>query len=120
MKDNILAPADPKPKGFPFVTVIATSITLFAFLGLTALVYRSPNYLGESKGEPKIDPAAKLDEVRSKNQAALDGQPGSGAKMSVSEATDRLLGKLKSEKDKLPFPTPEPTVVPVPETKAKK
>jgi hypothetical protein len=83
------------------------------------LAYRSPNYLGETKTEPKIDPATKLDEVRSKNQATLEGKPESGGKMSLSEATDRLLATLKSEKDKLPFPTPEPAVPP-PETKAKK
>jgi hypothetical protein len=108
-------PSDPKPKGFPFVTVIATLITLFAFLGLTVLAYRSPNYLGETKTEPKIDPATRLEDVREKNQAVLDGK--SGGKISVSEATDRLLLKLKSEKDKLPFPTPEP---PVSEPKGKK
>ncbi|HEV3384730.1 MAG TPA: hypothetical protein VG097_07935 [Gemmata sp.] len=113
-------PADPKPKGFPFITVLATLITLFAFLGFTVLAYRSPNYLGETKSEPKLDPATRLEEVREKNRAVLDGKPESGGKMSVSEATDRLLFKLKSEKDKLPFPTPEPPVVPVPETKAKK
>jgi hypothetical protein len=120
MTDSTETPNEPKPKGFPFITVIATLITLFAFLGLTVLAYRSPNYLGETKTEPKTDPAAKLEEVRSKNQAALEGQPGGGHKMSVSEATDRLLGTLKSEKDKLPFPTPEPPVQPVPEAKTKK
>jgi hypothetical protein len=120
MTNHTETPADPKPKGFPFVTVIATLITLFAFLGLTVLAYRSPNYLGETKSEPKADPAAKLDELRERNQAVLDGKPGSSGKMSVSEANDRLLLKLKSEKDKLPFPTPEPPVLPVLETKAKK
>jgi hypothetical protein len=111
---------EPKPKAFPFVTVFATLIGLFAFLGLTVWVYRSPNFLGETKSEPKVDPATKLEEVRERNQAVLDGKPGSGGKMSVSEATDRLLGTLKSEKDKMPFPTPEPPVQPAQETKAKK
>jgi hypothetical protein len=83
------------------------------------LVYRSPNYLGETKTEPKVDPATKLDEVREKNQAVLDGKPGSGGRMSVSEATERLLDKLKSEKDTMPFPAPEPPVQPLPD-KAKK
>jgi hypothetical protein len=109
-----------KPKSFPFVTVLATLITLFAFLGLSVLVYRSPNYLGEPKVEPKTDPATKLEEVRERNQAVLDGKPGSGGKMSVTEATDRLLGNLKSEKDTLPFPTPEPAIPPMPEPKTKK
>ena len=108
---------EPKPKGFPFITVIATLITLFAFLGLSVLVYRSPNYLGEPKVEPKTDPAAKLEDIREKNQAVLEGRPGSGAKMSVPEATDKLLGKLKSEKDTLPFPAPEPPAPPEPKAK---
>ncbi len=120
MTNSEQTPPDPKPRAFPFVIVLATLIALFAFLGLTVWVYRSPNYLGETKAEPKVDPAAKLDEVRERNQAVLDGKPGSGGKLSVSEATDRLLGKLKSEKDKLPFPTPEPPVQPTQETKAKK
>ena len=106
-----------KPKGFPFITALATLVTLFAFLGLMVLAYRSPNYLGDTKVEPKVDPAAKLDEVRARNQAALDGNPGSGAKMSVSAATAELLGKLKSEKDTLPFPTEPP---PQPAAEAKK
>jgi hypothetical protein len=109
-----------KPKGFPIITVIATLITLFAFLGFTVLAYRSPNYLGETKSEPKLDPATRLEEVREKNRAVLDGKPEGGGKMSVPEATDRLLFKLKNEKDKLPFPTPEPPAPPVIETKAKK
>lgn len=111
---------EPEPRGFPFITVIATLITLFAFLGLMILAYNSPNYLGDTKVEPKIDPATKLEEVRARNQAVLDAQPGSGAKMPVSEATARLLSTLKSEKDTLPFPMPEPPAPPMPEQKQKK
>jgi hypothetical protein len=107
-------------KGFPYITVVATLITLFAFLGLVVLAYNSPNYLGDTKVEPKIDPAVRLEEVRAKNQAALEGAAGSGGKMPVSEATARLLGTLKSDKDTLPFPTPEPPAPPpVPAPKAK-
>lgn len=111
---------EPETRGFPFITVIATLLTLFAFLGLMILAYNSPNYLGETKVEPKIDPAAKLNDVRARNQAVLDGNPGSGGKMSASEATSRLLTTLKSEKDTLPFPMPEPPVPPAPEPKTKK
>lgn len=117
MTDSNQGLDDTKPKPFPFITVLATLVTLFAFLGLMVLAYNSPNYLGETKVEPKVDPAAKLDEVRARNQAALDGNSGSGAKMSVSAATSELLGKLKSEKDTLPFPKPEPPAQPVPEPK---
>ena len=111
---------DAEQRPFPFVTAIATLVTLFAFLGLAVLAYRSPNYLGETKIEPKADPALKLEDVREKNRAVLDGKPGSGAKMSVSEATSKLLGTLKSEKDTMPFPTPEPPMAPAPEPKTKK
>ena len=119
MPDDSPPTTDPKPSSFPFVTVLVTLIVLFAFLGLSILAYRSPNYLGEPKHEPATDPAAKLEELRVKNQAVLEGRPGSGAKMSVPEATSQLLGKLKSEKETLPFPTPEPPVPPAPEPKKK-
>lgn len=99
-------------KRFPYVTVVATLLALLAFLGLSLWMYRAPNYLGEPRSEPKADPAEKLKNIREKNQAALEGK--SGGAMSVSEATDRLLRDLKSDKDRLPFPTQEP---PVPETK---
>src|SRR5262249_22491357 len=109
MADPSTNPAEElEAKGFPFITVGASLLTFFAFLGLMVLAYNSPNYLeskGEQKTEPKADPATKLEEIRSRNQAVLDG---SGAKMSVGAATGELLGKLKSEKDRLPFPIPEP------------
>ncbi len=106
-------PAAPEPGGFPFVTVALSFATFFVFVGLLALAYNSPNYLTETKPEPRADPAVKLEELRAKNQAILDGSPGSGAKMSVGAATAELLGKLKTEKDRLPFPVAEP-VLPAP------
>lgn len=102
-------PTAPEARGFPVLTVAASLATLFVFLGLVVLAYNSPNYLGEAKTEPKADPAAKLAEVRAKNQALLDGN---GAKASVAAATAELLGKLKTEKDRLPFPAPEPVAPP--------
>ena len=114
--------SEPQARGFPFVTVLATLATLFLFVGLMVIAYRSPNYLAEPAkpaGEPKPDPAAKLAEVRAKNQAILDGNPATGTKMSVRHATAELLGKLKSEKDTLPFPMPEPPQPPAPEPKKK-
>jgi hypothetical protein len=113
---------DAEPRGFPFVTVLATLATLFLFVGLMVIAYRSPNYLAEPvkpEGEPKTDPATKLAEVRAKNQAILDGDPATGTKLSVRHATTELLGKLKSEKDTLPFPMPEPVQPPAPEPKKK-
>src|SRR5262245_49355058 len=113
-------PPDVELRGFSFITVLATLATLFLFVALIAIAYNSPNYLSESKpvgGEPKVDPATKLAEVRAKNQAILDGNPNSGTKMSVRAATAELLGKLKSEKDTLPFPMPEPAQPVEPEKK---
>jgi hypothetical protein len=110
----------PEPKGFPFVTVLATFATLFLFVTLMVVAYRSPNYLSDPAkldAEPKADPATKLNEIRSKNQAILDGNPTTGTKMSVRAATAELLGKLKSEKDTLPFPMPEPSQPPEPKKK---
>jgi hypothetical protein len=109
---NNATPADP-PKGFPFVTALATLATLFVFVGLVVLAYNSPNYLDETKNEkgrqvePRADPAAKLDEVKARNEAALDGV---GAKMSLREAHGKMLATVKQPTDKMPFPTPEPPV----------
>ena len=105
--------ASPEPRGFPFVTAVATLVMLFAFLFLTWYVANRPNPLEAPKPEaaekqdeePKLDPAAKLDEVQKRNQGALDGV---GAKMPLRDAHGRLMSKLKGPNDKLPFPTPEP------------
>ena len=112
---------DPRPKRFPVFTVIATLATLFLFVALMGVAYQSPGYLNEPApaAEPTIDPAAKLAEVRVKNRAILDGDPITGTKMSVKAATTELLGKLKSPKDTLPFPIPEPAQPPAPEPKKK-
>jgi hypothetical protein len=112
---------DTEPKGFPFLTVLATVATLFLFVALMLVAYQSPNYLNEAAppAEPKPDPSAKLAEVRSKNQAFLDGNPATGTKLSVKAATEELLGKLKTPKDTLPFPMPEPAQPPAPEPKKK-
>jgi hypothetical protein len=97
---------EPPLRGFPFVTVAACLAMFFAFLGLCVLAYNSPNYLGDAKPvtEPKADPATRLDEIRAKNEAVLAGDKASGAKMSVHEATEKLLAGVKGPKDKLPFP----------------
>ena len=110
---------EPEAKGFPFVTVLATLTTLFLFVALVAIAYNSPNYLSDTKpaGEPKVDPATKLAEIKSKNQAILDGNPTTGTKMSVNAATAELLGKLKNAKDTLPFPMAEPAQPPEPKKK---
>jgi len=113
-------PNEPEAKGFPYLTAVATLATLFLFVGLVMIAYKSPNYLSDTKPtEPKADPATKLNEVRAKNQAILDGNPSTGAKTSVAEATAKLLSTLKNEKDTLPFPTPEPPAPSTPEPKKK-
>jgi hypothetical protein len=112
---------DAEPKRFPVFTVLATLATLFLFVALMVVAYQSPGYLNEPAptAEPKLDPATKLAEVRTKNRAILDGDPSTGTKMSVKAATSELLGKLKSPKDSLPFPIPEPAQPPAPEPKKK-
>jgi len=105
MPDPNPTPEKPDHKAFPFLTVAASFLTFFAFLALVLVAYHSPNYLNERETEQKTDPAVKLNEVKAKNEAAI---AGAGGKMSVVAATAELLGKLKNEKDRLPFPTPEP------------
>ena len=111
----------PESPRFPFVTVAATLATLFVFLGLMWVAARKDSPLDapkpdgiDAKSEPKLDAAAKLDEVKARNEAALNGV---GAKMSRDEARGKLLGALKGPNDKLPFPTPEPPVAAAPAAK---
>ena len=117
--DNENPPAEGR-QSFPFITVAATLATLFVFLGLMWVAARKENPLDappaavDAKGEPKVDAAAKLDEVKARNEAALDGV---GAKMSRGEARGKLLGALKGPSDALPFPTPEPPVSAAPAPK---
>lgn len=117
--DNANPPPD--AQRFPFVTVGATLGVLFVFLGLIWVAARKESPLDapkpdgiDAKGEPKIDAGAKLDEVKARNEAALNGV---GAKMSRDEARGKLLGALKGPNDKLPFPTPEPPVAAAPAPK---
>ncbi|MBM3980119.1 MAG: hypothetical protein FJ304_07510 [Planctomycetes bacterium] len=110
-----MTPTEPAPKGFPFVTVFAAVGVLFVFLGLMWLATQKQNPLEQPKpetadtkaAEPKPDAAAKLDEVKARNAAALDGV---GAQMSLAEAHGKLMGTLKGPNDKLPFPKPEAPV----------
>lgn len=105
---------NPKRRGFPFITVGATLILLFLFLGVTWAVWNSPSPFEKPKAEtsekpeeePKPDPATRLDNLNKRNQDALDGV---GAKKSQREAHAELIGKLKGPNDKLPFPIQEPT-----------
>jgi hypothetical protein len=101
---------EPKPSsGFPYLTVLATLATLFLFAGLVVIAYRSPNYLGESTSDPKVDPGTKLHDVKARNQAVLDGQDP-GVKMSVGDAATQLAADAETRKDtkdprgSLPFP----------------
>lgn len=106
------APRSPGTPRFPFVTVGAALGVLFAFLFLMWFVTAREN-LAEAqraadvqKDQPKPDAATKLDEVKARNEAALNGV---GAQMSRDEARGKLLSKLKGPNDRMPFPMPEPT-----------
>ena len=109
------------PDRFPFATAIATLVGLFLFAGLVLFFRFSPNYLGEVPGEPTVDPATKLQAVKARNQAALDGtDPAS--RMSVGQATTEVLAHADRTKDdkhkfgRLPFPV-EPKAAPPEEKK---
>ena len=98
-----------RARGFPFATALATLAGLFLFSGLVHLVYRTPNYLGETETESKLDPDGKLDEIRARNQAVLDGHDPT-VKLSSGQATAALLDHAAKSKDtkaphgRLPFP----------------
>ena len=110
-----MADASPpeRTRGFPLITVAASVATLFVFMGLMVLAYRSPDYLEQPK--PGATDAASappaLNELKARNHAAIDGV---GAKMPLRNAHDHLLITLKTPADTLPFPTPEPAVPSVP------
>jgi hypothetical protein len=109
----------PQPPGFPFVTVGATLATLFVFLFLMWVAARKESPLETPKldaGEVKAPPAT-FDEVKARNEAALNGV---GAKMPREEARAKLLATLKTPNDKLPFPTPEPPTPAPPKKEEKK
>ncbi|MBX9623204.1 MAG: hypothetical protein K2X82_05265 [Gemmataceae bacterium] len=112
-------PPSAEPTGFPFATAAAALAGLFLFAGLVLVAYYSPNYLS-GPAEPKADPAAKLAEVRAKNQAVLDGADP-GTKMPVGRATAEVLTFAEKAKDdkakqgRLPFPVePKAAVAPAP------
>jgi hypothetical protein len=93
-------------QSFPFITVGATLGVLFVFLLLMWIAARKENPLETPKpeaSEAKVVP--NLEEIKARNEAALNGV---GGKMSREEARGKLLTKLKTPNDKLPFPTPEP------------
>ena len=116
MADTTKTVPGPTP-GFPFATVLATLATFFLFAGLVVVAYNSPNYLGETKTEPKADPSAKLAEVRAKNQAALDGNDPK-MKTPLAKAMAEIL--TIAEKDKaLPFPIEKKAEPKAPDAKAK-
>lgn len=117
MSDATVPAEPPRPPNFPFVTVVATLVTLFVFLGLMWFAAQKENPLAEpvdAKDEQKAEPRPTLDELKARNYKALEGV---GAKMSLADAHGKLTGSLKGPNDKLPFPTPEPPVVAAPAPK---
>lgn len=114
---NPQATPPPEAKDFPYLTALATLAALFLFVGLVLVMYQYPNTLGGPKAGPAADPAEKLDAVRARNQAVLDGTDPT-AKMNMDRATAEVLArtaKSKGAKDKfgrLPFPVPPPAAAP--------
>jgi biopolymer transport protein ExbD len=108
-----------RPPAFPYLTVLASFLTLFLFMALMLLVYYSPSTVPPSTAEDQetLDPVSKLAEIKAKNQAILEGRPETGTQMSVDAAVEKLLNQLRSDKDTMPFPKPLP--LPPPDSKAK-
>jgi hypothetical protein len=98
---------------FTAAVIVATLVTLFAFVGLVALAYFNPGPPSEAKTEPTmVDPAIRLQELRAKNQAVLDGpEPGNAKQMPVSKATADVVA-YATGKGELPFPAPPPGQAP--------
>jgi hypothetical protein len=97
---------------FPFLTVLATLLTLFLFMMLMLLAYYTPYARhNDELLSDKTDYETKLSEIRAKNQAILEGRPGTDTRLSLQAAMDELMSKLHSEKDVLPFPKPPPPPV---------
>ncbi|MCS7020364.1 MAG: hypothetical protein NZ703_14795 [Gemmataceae bacterium] len=97
---------------FPYLTVVATLLTLFLFASLMLLAYYSP-YAPQADSETDadvLDPMTKMAEIRAKNQAILEGRQDAGTQMSLQAAMSELLSKLRTEKDTLPFPKPPPSL----------
>ena len=121
MADTNIPTAEPSTPPFPVITVGAALGVLFAFLFLMWFVTTRENQAdaqkaADTKAEPKPDAATKFDEVKARNEAALNGV---GAKMSRDEAHGKLLSKLNGPNDPMPFPTPEPVQPAAPKKDAK-
>jgi hypothetical protein len=100
---------EPRVRGFPFATAFAALAGLFLFFGLMMYFQHSPNPLGGAKREPAVEPVEKLDAVRARNQAVLDGYDPT-VKYSVDQSTAAILEQTAKTKDaknphgRLPFP----------------
>jgi hypothetical protein len=98
----------PQAAGFSYATALATLAALFLFLGVMIYVHRS-NLLGHPSPAPAADPVEKLDAVRARNKAVLDGHDPT-VKLSVDQAAAALLDHTAKTKDdkaphgRLPFP----------------
>jgi hypothetical protein len=113
MADTSAPNPPPAPDRFPLVTVGVAGGALFAFLFLMWLARAVPGGDGTGSGaagaEPRPGAAPKLDEIRERNENALNGV---GATMSRARAREKLLGTLKGPDDTMPFPTPPPPAPP--------
>ena len=106
---NATACATPTPSRFPYFSALAAFASLFIFFALVHLVYNVPNPLDESRTEQRSAPTEKLDDVRLRNEALLNGTDPS-VQMSTEQATAAILECAAKSKDaktphgRLPFP----------------
>lgn len=91
--------------------ILATLVTLFAFVGLVALAYRQSG--AERPESTRPDPKERLETLRAKNQAVLDGsEPGNPKLLPLDKAAADVVAKA-SATGELPFPAPPPGQVKV-------
>lgn len=109
MAKHTIPPDARAESSFSIATALATLVALFLFAGIVMFIYRSANPLAEPKRELARDPIERLDDVRSRNKAVLDGSDPT-VKMSIEQSMAAIMDGAARSKDehsphgRLPFP----------------
>lgn len=109
MAKHTIPPDARAESSFSIATALATLVALFMFVGIVMFVYRFSNPLMESKRELDPDPIEKMDDVRARSRAVLDGSDPT-VKMSIEQSISAIMDRAAKSKDehsphgRLPFP----------------
>ena len=109
MAKHTIPPDAHAESSFSIATALTTLVALFLFFGIVMFIYRSSNPLAESKREPERDPIERLDDVRARNKAILDGSDPT-VKMSNEQSMAEIVNRASKSKTehspygRLPFP----------------